>query len=76
MVTIDQYGTPTFLPQDLQVAGKAGPRKDARTLEIPGFSQCGHEILFIFYSSLHISFGNNIKFEIRGTAFFAESQPT
>jgi len=36
ITTIDQYGTPTFLPQALQVAGAAGPSHILRIHDMPG----------------------------------------
>lgn len=36
------YGTPTFFPQHLQVAGKIGPKDNLLQKEIPFSPQCGH----------------------------------
>ena len=42
IANMDRNGTPTFLPQCLQVAGIAGPRHIFLQNEILSSLQCGH----------------------------------
>ena len=44
---MEVYGTPTFFPHALHVAGTAGPRNNLRTFDIPGSPQCGHSYIFL-----------------------------
>lgn len=46
---IEIYGTPTFLPHALHVAGTAGPRHILRRIEIPGLPQWGQFSLRIVW---------------------------
>jgi hypothetical protein len=46
-IRLRPQGTPTFLPQTLQVAGMAGPRWERRSHEMPGCPQCGHAYKWI-----------------------------